>query len=158
MDLTGKRLRRRAFASWFFALSVAGCAATAPEGTDGPATYRAEGDAIRTSLSGVPGDPARGREIVLARDFNCLLCHAVPGAGGRAMGNLAPSLNGVGARLSEGQLRLRIVDPLRVNRETIMPSYYRTEGLNRVAADWRGKPILTAQQVEDAVAYLGTLR
>jgi sulfur-oxidizing protein SoxX len=74
------------------------------------------------------------------------------------MGNLAPPLNGVGARLSEGQMRLRIVDSLRVNRDTIMPSYYRTEGLSRVAEPWRGKPILTAQQVEDAVAYLMTLR
>ena len=139
-------------------LAVAGCAATAPEGTSGPETYRVEGDAIRESLTGAPGDPARGREIVMARDFNCLLCHVVPEAGGRAMGNLAPPLNGVSARLSEGQLRLRIVDSLRVNRETIMPSYYRTAGLNRVAADWRARPILTAQQVEDTVAYLGTLR
>jgi sulfur-oxidizing protein SoxX len=146
------------FTGWLAVLAVAGCAATAPEGTDAPASYRVEGDAIRLSLSGAPGDAARGREIVLARDFNCLLCHAVPEAGGRAMGNLAPPLNGVGARLSEGQLRLRIVDSLRVNRETIMPSYFRTAGLNRVAADWRGKPILTAQQVEDTVAYLGTLR
>jgi sulfur-oxidizing protein SoxX len=146
------------FTGWLAVLAVAGCAATVPEGTDAPAPYRVEGDAIRLSLSGAPGDAARGREIVLARDFNCLLCHAVPEAGGRAMGNLAPPLNGVGARLSEGQLRLRIVDSLRVNRETIMPSYYRTAGLNRVAADWRGKPILTAQQVEDTVAYLVTLR
>lgn len=136
-------------------LALASCAIVAP---DESPPYRVEGDAIRLSLSGAPGDAARGREIVLARDFNCLLCHAVPEAGGRAMGNLAPPLNGVGARLSEGQLRLRIVDSLRVNRETIMPSYYRTAGLNRVAADWRGKPILTAQQVEDTVAYLVTLR
>jgi sulfur-oxidizing protein SoxX len=74
------------------------------------------------------------------------------------MGNLASPLAGVGTRLSEGQLRLRIVDSARLNRDTIMPSYYRVDGLNQVAAAWRGKPILTAQQIEDAVAYLRTLR
>jgi len=74
------------------------------------------------------------------------------------MGNLAPPLVGVGARLGEGQLRLRIVDSIRLNPQTIMPSYYRVDGLNRVAAAWRGKPVLTAQQVEDTVAYLLTLR
>ena len=74
------------------------------------------------------------------------------------MGNLAPALNGVGARLSAAQVRLRIVDSARVNRNTIMPPYYRTNGLNQVAEAWRGKPLLTAQQIEDVVAYLLTLR
>jgi sulfur-oxidizing protein SoxX len=74
------------------------------------------------------------------------------------MGNIGPPLAGVGARLSEGQLRLRIVDSMRLNRDTIMPSYYRVDGLNLVAEAWRGKPVLTAQQVEDTVAYLLTLR
>jgi sulfur-oxidizing protein SoxX len=138
-------------------LVLAGCAAT-PGGEHAPTSYRVEGNAIPVPLTRVPGDAARGREIVLARDNNCLLCHIVPGADGRAMGNLAPPLNGAGARLSEGQLRLRMVDSLRLNRDTIMPSYYRTEGLSRVAAGWRGKPVLTAQQVEDAVAYLLTLQ
>ena len=137
---------------------LAGCAASALDGRDAPAPYRAEGDAIRNPLSQAPADAARGREVVLGRDTNCLLCHAVPDGGGRAMGNLAPPLSGVGARLSEGQLRLRIVDSMRLNRDTIMPSYYRLEGLNQVAAAWRGKPVLTAQQVEDIVAFLLTLR
>ena len=74
------------------------------------------------------------------------------------MGNLGPPLSGVGARLSEPQLRLRIADSLRLNPETIMPSYYRMDGLNQVGEAWRGKPVFTAQQVEDTVAYLGTLR
>ena len=120
--------------------------------------YRVEGDAIRGPLAPAPGDAARGRDVVLGRDSNCLLCHAVPEAGARFMGNLAPPLAGVGARLSEGQLRLRIVDSMRLNRDTIMPSYYRVDGLNQVGAAWRGKPVLTAQQVEDTVAYLLTLR
>ena len=134
---------------------AAGCATTIPGAW---APYRVEGDAIRAPLAAVPGDAARGREIVMSRDSNCLLCHAVPEAGARAMGNLAPPLGGVGARLGEGQLRLRIVDSMRLNPQTIMPSYYRVDGLNRVAAAWRGKPVLTAQQVEDTVAYLLTLR
>jgi sulfur-oxidizing protein SoxX len=138
-------------------VAVTGCT-VAPAGSDAPPPYRVDGNAIPVSLTGVPGDPARGREVVLARDSNCLLCHIVPDADGRAMGNLAPPLNGIGARLSEGQLRLRIVDSQRLNRDTIMPSYYRTEGLSRVAETWLGKPVLTAQQVEDAVAYLRTLR
>ena len=141
---------------WFAALGVAaGCAATTPGAW---APYLVEGDQIRGPLAAMPGDAARGREVVLSRDSNCLLCHAVPDAGARAMGNLAPPLGGVGARLGEGQLRLRIVDSMRLNPQTIMPPYYRVDGLNRVAAAWRDKPVLTAQQVEDTVAYLLTLR
>jgi sulfur-oxidizing protein SoxX len=74
------------------------------------------------------------------------------------MGNIGPPLAGVGARLSEGQIRLRIVDPVRLNPGSVMPSYYRVEGLSQVAQAWRGKPVLTAQQVEDTIAYLLTLR
>jgi sulfur-oxidizing protein SoxX len=120
--------------------------------------YRVEGDAIPGPLVPAPGDAARGREVLLGRDGNCLLCHAVPESGGRFMGNLALPLSGIGARLSAGQLRLRIVDSMRLNPQTIMPSYYRVDGLNKVAAAWRGKPVLTAQQVEDTIAYLLTLR
>jgi L-cysteine S-thiosulfotransferase len=136
-------------------LVLTGCATTAaPEAL---APYRVEGDAIRERLA-EPGDAARGRQIVASRDSNCLLCHSVPDAGVRFMGDVGPPLSGIGARLSEGQLRLRIVDSMRLNRDTIMPSYYRMDGLNKVAEAWRGKPVLTAQQVEDTVAYLSTLR
>ena len=96
--------------------------------------------------------------MVAGRDGNCLLCHALPDAGKRMTGDLAPALTGVGTRLSAGQMRLRIVDSARLNPDTIMPSYYRIEGLNQVAPQWRGKPVLTAQQVEDVIAYLRTLR
>jgi sulfur-oxidizing protein SoxX len=141
---------------WFAAFGVAaGCATTAP---DALSPYRVEGDAIPGPLVPAPGDAARGRDVLLGRDGNCLLCHAVPEAGGRFMGNLALPLSGVGARLSAGQLRLRIVDSTRLSRNTIMPSYYRVDGLNKVAAAWRGRPVLTAQQVEDTIAYLLTLR
>ena len=135
--------------------ALAGCATSA---RDALTPYRVEGDAIREPLVPAPGNAARGRDVLLGRDGNCLLCHAVPETGGRFMGNLALPLSGVGARLSAGQLRLRIVDSMRLNPDTIMPSYYRVDGLNQVAAAWRGKPVLTAQQVEDTVAYLLTLR
>ena len=104
------------------------------------------------------GDPARGKEIVVGRDANCLLCHEVPDSGVRSMGNLGPPLAGVGARLDAAALRLRIVDSMRLNPETIMPSYHRVDGLERVAHEFRGKPVLTTQQVDDVVAYLGTLK
>ena len=135
--------------------AVAGCATAA---TDALLPYRVEGDAIRERFAPAPGDAARGKDIVVGRDSNCLLCHAVPDSGVRFMGNLGPPLDGVGARLSEGQLRLRIVDSMRVSPGTIMPAYYRVDGLTRVARELRGKPVLTAQQVEDTVAYLQSLR
>jgi sulfur-oxidizing protein SoxX len=116
-------------------------------------------DSMPGSLTGVKGDPARGREIVVNRQLGlCLLCHSGPFPEERFQGDLAPDLKGVGSRLSAGELRLRIIDPGRVNAATIMPSYYRTEGLARVAPAFRGKPVLTAQQIEDVVAFLTTLR
>ena len=115
------------------------------------------GDAIPRPLAAEPGDAARGRSVVVNRDMGaCTLCHAVPGES--LSGNIAPALAGVGARLSAGQLRLRVADSTRVNPGTPMPAYYRTEGLTQVAAAYRGKTILSAQQVEDVVAYLSTLR
>ena len=116
-------------------------------------------DAIPESLTGAKGDPGRGRAIVANRQVGlCLLCHSGPFPLERLQGNLAPDLKGAGARWSEGQLRLRIVDSSRINPATIMPAYHRTEGLVRVAPAWRGKPVLTAEQIEDVVAFLMTLR
>lgn len=115
-------------------------------------------DTIPQSLTGTRGDPARGRAIVASRQVGlCLLCHSGPFPEERLQGDLAPPLAGAGSRLSEGQLRLRIVDPGRVTPATIMPAYHRTDGLVRVAPAWRGKPILTAEQIEDVVAFLTTL-
>ena len=116
-------------------------------------------DAIPASLTGAKGDPARGRAIVANRQVGlCLLCHSGPFPEEKFQGTLAPDLKGTGARWSEGQLRLRIVDASRFNPDTIMPPYYRIEGLTRVAPAFQGKPILTAEQIEDVVAYLATLR
>lgn len=114
-------------------------------------------DSLPEPLTALPGDPARGREIVIGRDANCLLCHAIAETGERFMGNVGPPLSGVAGRLDAGQLRLRIVDPTRVKADVAMPAYHRTHGLDQVAEPYRGKPVLTAQQVEDVVAYLLTL-
>jgi len=115
-------------------------------------------DSIPASLTGAKGDPARGRAIVANRQVGlCLLCHSGPFPEERFQGDLAPDLRGA-ARLTEGQIRQRIVDPTKVNPQSIMPAYYRTEGLERVAPAYRGKTILTAEQIEDVVAYLSTLK
>ena len=117
------------------------------------------GDAIPQSLTGQRGDPTHGREVVVSRELgNCLLCHRMPASEERFQGNIGPDLSGVAARLSEGQIRLRIVDASRLNPSTIMPPYYRVEGLQRVMAAYRDKPVLTAEQIEDVVAFLWTLR
>jgi sulfur-oxidizing protein SoxX len=123
------------------------------------AASSASAQEMPASLTGKPGDPARGRAIIANRQVGlCLLCHSGPFPEEAFQGNLAPDLRGVGSRLSEGQLRLRIADPSRLNPETIMPSYYRTEGRERVAPSYRGKRLLSAQQIEDVVAFLKTLR
>jgi sulfur-oxidizing protein SoxX len=126
---------------------------------EGPRPYVVVNDAIPQPLSSTPGDAPRGRAIVANRSVGlCLLCHSGPIAEERFQGNLAPSLAGAGARWSVAQLRLRIVDGARLNPDTIMPPYYRTAGLQRVARPFEGKTILTAEQVEDVVAYLATLK
>jgi sulfur-oxidizing protein SoxX len=120
--------------------------------------YAVAGDAISESLTGIPGDATRGRALVLDRTSTCILCHSGPFPEAKFQGDLAPNLAGAGSRWSEGQLRLRLVDASRLNPATIMPSYYRVDGLNRVGLAWRGKPILSADQIEDIVTYLATLR
>src|SRR6266849_3615230 len=126
---------------------------------DGLRPYAVVGDSIPDPLTGAKGDAERGRTIVVNRQVGlCLLCHSGPFPDERFQGTLAPDLKGAGARWSEGQLRLRIVDASRLNPETIMPPYYRVQGLERVAPAFAGKPVFTAEQIEDVVAYLATLR
>ena len=122
-------------------------------------SYKVVGDAIPASLTGVAGDAAKGRAIVANRQVGlCLLCHTGPLPEERFQGNLAPSLSGAGSRWSEGQLRLRLANSKRLNPETIMPAYYLTDGLTQVAKNLQGRPLLAAQQIEDVLAYLVTLK
>jgi sulfur-oxidizing protein SoxX len=121
--------------------------------------YTVVGDAIPAPLGGLAGDAARGRALVLDRTRgNCLICHRVPEPNEPFQGTIGPDLNGVGARLDVGQLRLRLVDASLLNPETVMPPYFRTEGLRDVAPQFRGLPALNAQEIEDVVAYLASLR
>jgi L-cysteine S-thiosulfotransferase len=134
-------------------LLLAGCASAGFE-----SNYSIADGEIRAPLSNAAADPERGRKILVSRDSNCILCHAAPETGERFFGNLGPPLSGVGARLNAAQLRARIVAPQFFNRESIMPAYFRIEGLNRVAETYRGKPVLNAEQIEDVIAYLLTLK
>jgi len=134
------------FVVWLLSLSAA-------------CTWAAGPDAHGKPLTTYPGDSARGRAIVVDRYKGlCLLCHSGPFPEQAHQGQIAPDLGDVGRRLTEGQLRQRIVDSRSVNPQTMMPSYHRTDGLERVATAFRGKPIFTAQEVEDVVAFLVTLR
>jgi len=139
-------------------LAIAAVALPCPVAAQELRAYVVRGDAIADSLTGKPGDATRGRALVLERTSTCILCHSGPFPETKFQGDLAPSLAGAGSRWSEGQLRLRLVDASRLNAATIMPSYYRLDGLVRVGAAWRGKPILSAEQIEDVVAYLVSLR
>jgi sulfur-oxidizing protein SoxX len=134
-------------------------AAASTAGAQELRSYTVVGDAIPTPLTGTAGDPARGRAIVVSRQTGlCLLCHTGPFPEEKFQGTLAPDLAGAGKRWSEGELRLRIVDAARLNPDTIMPPYYRADGLERVAPAFRGKPVLSAEQIEDVVAFLAGLR
>ena len=126
---------------------------------EGVRSFEVRGDEIPQSLTGTVGDPARGREIVTNRFVGlCMLCHTGPFPDVPQQGTLAPDLKGAGTRWSVAQLRMRIVDSSQVVPDTIMPAYYRTDHLYRVAPQFRGKPVLTAEQIEDVVAFLATLK
>ena len=112
-------------------------------------------------LTDVPGDPQRGKAVAVNSDLgNCLICHAMPIAEvpDGASGDLGPSLDGVGSRLSAAELRQRIVDPKLLNPDTIMPAYYVKDGLTRVQLVHQGQTILSAQQIEDLIVFLETLK
>jgi len=144
-------------AGWLTAVAL-GCGAAGAR-AEALRPFAVVGDAIPRSLTGGRGDPQRGREVTVKRELgNCLLCHRMPIPEERFQGTIGPDLFRVADRLSEGQIRLRIVDESRLNPQTIMPPYYRLEKLRRVMAGYRGRPVLTAEQVEDVVAFLMTLR
>lgn len=140
------------------ALIAASLAITCAARADELVSYKITGDGIAESLTGMPGDAARGRALVLARTTTCILCHSGPFPETRFQGDLAPDLTGAGNRWTASQLRLRLVDAARFNPDTIMPSYYRNDGLVRVGRNFAGKPILSAAEIEDIVTFLATLR
>lgn len=147
-------MRRLALAS-VIALACAAAAAAAQE----VVPYEVDGDAIPRPLAGLQGDAQRGRAVVASRQVGlCLLCHAAPIPEERFQGDLAPDLAGAGARYTPAQLRLRVVDPRRVNPSSFMPAFHARTQPSRIAAAWAGRTILDAQQVEDVVAWLASLR
>jgi sulfur-oxidizing protein SoxX len=122
--------------------------------------------AVSGSLSGVAGDPAAGRILMNKGSGNCIACHAVSELDDLPFhGEIGPSLDGVADRWSEAELRGIIANAKEMFPETMMPSFYRTTGFIRPGNAYTGKaaegaldPLLTAQQVEDVVAYLLTLK
>ena len=122
-------------------------------------SYRVVDGGIPIALTDLPGDAMRGREIASNRQVGmCQLCHQVPASNDRFQGDIATSLAGAGSRWTASQLRLRMVDSRRVNADSVMPAYFKVDALHRVGATWRDQPILNAQQVEDVVAWLVSLK
>lgn len=122
--------------------------------------YKVTDDAIKTSLNGLTGNPENGRLLVRNQNKgNCLSCHHFPIPEDDFHGTIGPSLSTVSLRLTEAQLRLRVTDIKRINPLSIMPGYFREpEKMNRLSPLYENKTILTAQEVEDIVSYLITLK
>ena len=139
---------------WWALLLLAG-----PLAASEVAPFTVAGDAIEAPLAGLSGDARRGEAVARNRESaNCLICHSIPGTTERFMGDVGPALAGVADRLTPGQMRLRLVDATLLNPQAVMPAYHRTEGLVRVDARFAGRPVLGAQEIEDVVAYLATLK
>jgi L-cysteine S-thiosulfotransferase len=123
------------------------------------ASFTVAGDAIEAALENRSGNALRGEAVVRNRETgNCLICHEIPDRRERFQGEIGPPLAGVGLRLTPGQIRLRVVDPTRVNAAAIMPAYHRVHGLTNVDPRHAGRPVLDAQEIEDVVSYLSGLK
>jgi len=133
---------------------------TAVAAADGTKSYEVVDGTIPQSLTGKPGDPAAGKLAVVDRKLgNCLACHAISDLADQPFhGEVGPPLDGVADRWDEGSLRMLVVDAKTIYDGTIMPAFYRDGGYFRVKDTFAGKPILSAGQVEDVVAYLKTLK
>lgn len=130
-----------------------------PAGAAGTVNYEIKDDAIAASLTGKAGNAANGKKLAINRKKgNCLACHVMPIPEQAFHGNIGPTLVGVASRYNEGELRLRVVDPKVVNEDTIMPAFYKNSGFKRVMKKFKGKTVISAQDVEDIVAYLVTLK
>jgi sulfur-oxidizing protein SoxX len=154
MDVTIFKANRRLAGRW---LVTALCLAAAGGAAAQQVVF--ERDAVPVPLTATPADAARGKAVFVQREKgHCILCHTVPDPEVRFAGNVGPPMAGVGARLSAAQMRARIVDPTRLDSETVMPAYFRTGNLHRVARNYAGRTALSAQDIEDVIAYLLTLR
>ena len=144
----------------FTALAAAAFAGAAIAGTVAPGDVAFVDGAVAASLTGVAGDPAKGREWFVGRKLgNCLACHANSQVTDHLFhGEVGPTLDGVGDRWSEAELRGIVANSKMTFDGTIMPAFYNTAGYNRNREEFEGKTILSAQQVEDIVAYLLTLK
>lgn len=133
---------------------------TTPVQADPYYSWQMKNFAINEPLGNIKGDAERGKQLSIAPEKGgCLTCHAMPIPEESFHGNIGPSLIGIASRLTEGELRLRVVDEKQINPETVMPGYYRhPKHFTQVAEDYAGKTFLTAQEVEDVVAYLLTLK
>ncbi len=153
-------MRAHALGCFAAALIVAFATGGVPAGADELVAYKVvDGDKITDSLTGKAGDPAKGRAVSIDRKLgNCLACHKMPIPEQQFHGEVGPDLAGVAGRFSEGELRLRVVDSKKLNPDTIMPAFYRNSGFHRVMKKFQGKSMLSAEQVEDVVAYLMTLK
>ena len=126
-----------------------------------PADVKIVDGAIAQGLTDKPGDPDAGLKWFVGRKLgNCLACHTNEKLSDQPYhGEVGPPLDGVAGRWSQAELRAIVVNSKEaLSPETIMPGFYRDSGLSRVAKKFAGKTILTAQQVEDVVAYLMTLK
>lgn len=125
-----------------------------------PSEVVVEDGMVKASLTGQPGDPAAGAKVFKNRKLgNCLACHQNPAMSDELFhGEIGPSLEGVGDRWSEEELRAILTDAKKVFPDTIMPAFYKDQGFNRPLEKFEGKSILSAQQVEDVIAYLKTLK
>ncbi len=128
---------------------------------DGLKPYEVVGDiAIPKPLTDKPGDPANGRKLVANRKKgNCLACHKIEQMKDFLFhGEIGPELTDIASNMPVSEMRLRLVNPKIVNPDTIMPAFYKVDGLYRVTKKFQGKPILTAQEIEDVIAFLVTLK
>ncbi len=118
-----------------------------------------EDGAVAESLTGVAGDAANGRVVFANRSKgNCLACHENTDWSEQLFhGEVGPPLDGAGDRWTEAELRGLLANSKKMFEDTIMPSFYRTSGFNRTLEKFEGATILTAQEVEDVLAYLQTL-
>ncbi len=145
------------------ALALSAGAAMAEDVAPADVVFDDDG-AVAQSLTGAPGDPAKGAEVMGNKSMgNCVACHVLSSLDASFQGNVGPELNGVGDRWEEAQLRGILTNAKNTFPDTVMPAYYKVDGFTRPGDAFTGKaaegplePLLTAQQIEDVIAFLMT--